>query len=194
MPSLVDYVANRFPESLTINNSIDPDEVIAKGCALQAYTLVPPTATSPPAELTSTETKSSTLARPLGFKAADGSFVVLLDEATPLPARRVVEVSASKGSTKAAVLTLFEGVRSIETEAPATNGAKKSVAADEDDEDDEDDEEEPKKSVVLKAEKRIAEVAVKIEGKMVKAVVVVEKDGKGRLSASCGGEERSVAF
>lgn len=186
LPSLVDRVARLFPESVTVHSSIDPDEVIAKGCAVQAHLLLgpPETATTAVPSDLAASSRPATLAKPLGFKAADGSLAVVLDEATPLPARRIVEVSTLKGSGKTAVLSLYEGSRSIEVDEVATNGK-----ADSDDE-----EEEPTKRVALTAERRVAEVGVAVEGKLARVVVVVEADGRGTLTASCGGQEASAAF
>ncbi|GAA5997808.1 ribosome-associated complex protein SSZ1 [Rhodotorula paludigena] len=134
LPSLANKLLDVFAESTVVSSQIEPDEVVSKGAALQAQSLV---ATFPPDEPNSAElVKQSTtdatvvaplsLARPLGFvlepelaaSPADLAFVTLVAAHTPLPARRIVDVPVESDAASEVVVALWEGEGYVKVTPP----------------------------------------------------------------------------
>ncbi|GAA6062100.1 hypothetical protein JCM10212_002350 [Sporobolomyces blumeae] len=122
-------------DSVQVTSQIEPDEVVAKGAALQSRSLLEtfPRASPDSSELLERSTTESSvvapaaLAKPLGFvlepEQTDLSklaFVTLMDRDTPLPARRIIDVNVSTDaqSTGEVVLALWEGEAYVKV-APA---------------------------------------------------------------------------
>lgn len=220
LPAVADKLYNLFPESTTITSQIEPDEVLAKGSALQLQTLrsvFPSSEPTSSALLQSSLTEPSVispeaLSAPIGFvlepeaPAADLAFITLLDAHTPLPARRIVDLPLSSDVSDNVVLALWEGesyikITPAETKVEQAKGAiagavsglfgaaKKAVGAGAADEDDFSDEEEDEdiRTVDVKATKAIADLVVPVDakkrGSKVRVTIVVEKGGKGYVSA-----------
>ncbi|GAA5861006.1 hypothetical protein JCM8547_008004 [Rhodosporidiobolus lusitaniae] len=221
LPAVADKLYNLFPESTTITSQIEPDEVLAKGAALQTQSLCSVFPSSPNSAdlLRASITEQSVVAPealsfPLGFVlepelANDPSqlaFVTLLDQHTPLPARRIVELPLESDTGAEVVLALWEGepyikVTPAETKVEQAKGAiagaasalfgaaKKAVGAEAADEDDVSDEEEEEdiRTVEVRATKAVADLVIPVDaskkGSKVRVTIVVEKGGKGHVQA-----------
>ena len=211
LPSISDRLADLFPAATRISTQIDSDEVIAKGCALQATLLhAPSSAPLSSTDLDGAATSIDCLSQPIGLllgsEPTTGRFVTLLDEATPLPARKTMELQVPEGAASIeVVLSLWEGKHSIKVEEPVAkpaNGKKAPTAAagSDDDEDEDEEEEEPVKSLESRAVNRLVDLVLKVDGSKsgkgrheattpVKVTVVVGKDGSGSLSGQQGSGE-----
>ena len=202
-PSIAERLGSLFPESTLISSQIEPDQVIARGCVLQARALANLSSEdsayiSPHSSLSAAKEIQATKA-PIGLlvpaPTSNGSasspavvdekiFVTVIEANTPLPARRIVELPFGKGS-KAVKLTLAEGEESIHVEAPAT----KEKSKDAEDSDEDDDEEEDVRTRVIKPTTQLAEVTVAVQDKsskeenVVRLSVIVKKDGKVEIEA-----------
>ncbi|GAA5825788.1 hypothetical protein JCM11251_000369 [Rhodosporidiobolus azoricus] len=216
LPAVADKLYNLFPESTFITNHIEPDEVLAKGAALQAQSLRSTFPSSSPnaddllrASTTETSVVSPpALAQPIGFvlepEESDPSklaFVTLLDQHTPLPARRIVDLPLESDTVSEVVLALWEGeayikVTPAETKLDKAKGmlgglvdaAKKAVgAADEEDDFSDEDEDEDIRSVEVKPTKAVADLIIPVDAsqkkKGVRVTIVVDKEGKGHVEA-----------
>ncbi|GAA99381.1 uncharacterized protein L969DRAFT_93840 [Mixia osmundae IAM 14324] len=206
LPSLATRLGAIFSEDVGINAQIDTDEVIAKGCALQAQAIVdafvPSESTKAFEETLSVKViETPQLAHPIGFQipassddetAVDGKrFVTLLDAHTPLPARRIVDLPLATGSGPAHVdIALWEGRHELKKE-------QVSVEADEDDEE----EEEPEEltTAFVRAKTQLAHLSVPVDATPVKSgkktsaksknvarlrlTVIIDASGKGTLQA-----------
>lgn len=188
LPALSEKLSYLFPESTTLTTQIEADEVIAKGTALQALSLLSTYSIDTPgsADLRTRATKDAsllspaTLSSPIGLlipatpadslSAIDGSlFVVLLDQSTPLPARRIIDVDVAAGATEV-ILNLAEGTHEVAISQPKPAPAKSLLSrasaaltggANADEE--EDDEEEEIKTSRVKKTKALGEVIVRVE-------------------------------
>lgn len=209
LPTLADKLFGLFNEDVTtIQDRLDPDEVIARGTALQAQSLLVDEARTVVEQATQGDsavaTRPSTLAYPIGL-VVDGQFEVVLDAHTPLPARRIVEFAAPSGSSSV-LLSLHEGAHEVKVEQPAPKEpvAKKSGGgiggffsrskAQDDDEDDEDEDDEPEeiRTLETKSTKALAEVVVEsvpAGAKKLRLVVVVVQGGKGEVTVEVDGKK-----
>ena len=200
-PSIADRLAGLFPESTLISSQIEPDQVIARGCVLQARALASLSSEdskfiSPHSSL-STSKDTQAVKAPIGLllpapksngsaasnpAIVDGKiFVTVIEANTPLPARRIVDLPFSKGS-KALKLTLAEGEESIQVEAAAPR-EKSSEDSDEDEDEDED-----VRTSIVKPTTQLAELVVAVQDKtkeenVVRLSVIVKKDGKVEIEA-----------
>lgn len=191
LPSIANKVADLFPDSTTLTNSLDADEVIAMGCALQAQLLSHQKHSSEVSvqQQIDQATAAPALSKPIGLLLGSSKetspFSVLLDSHTPLPARKMLEVNAP---SKEVVLSLWEGENSVHVEQPPAKEANGDKNAD--DESDDDFEEEPTKTAVSKATNLLCNLAVKVNSpdgeekpQRVRVTLIVGKDGKGTISA-----------
>lgn len=201
LPTLADKLLGLFDADQTnIQSRLDPDEVIARGTALQAQSLLSSEtqATVEKALASETALKPSTLSAPIGL-VVDDAFHVLLEAHTPLPTRRIIDF-ASPAAGKL-LISLSEGEQTIKVEAPPPKVAKKSggVAgffsrSKPEDDDDEDDDEEPEdiRTVESKATKALAEVVVddvKKGAKKLRLTIVVVEGGKGEVTVEVDGDK-----
>lgn len=197
LPTLSERLASLFPESTRIVSQIDPDEVIAKGCALQSLTLLTTYAAETPiaslaliaATLSSVAvTEPKALSKPIGLVIA-GEFVTLVGENTPWPLRRIVDVQVPNGSgASSVILSLAEGTPSIKIDLPVKKSKGFFSRASKDDEEDEDEEpEEIRTAIVTPAPVGLAELTVEVilgkESEKVRITVVVDAEGRGSVSA-----------
>ncbi|GAA6012981.1 hypothetical protein JCM10207_008402 [Rhodosporidiobolus poonsookiae] len=221
LPAVADKLSYLFPESTVITNQIEPDEVLAKGTALQTQSLRATFPSSSPnaSELVRASTTEQSvvapaaLALPLGFvlepenpDPSQLAFVTLMDQHTPLPARRIVDLPLESDTVAEVVLALWEGepfvkVTPAETKLEQAKGAvagalsgvfdaaKKAVGAGAADEDDFSDEEEDEdiRTVEVRPTKAVADLVIPVDasqkGKKVRVTIVVERDGKGHVEA-----------
>ncbi|TKY88000.1 hypothetical protein EX895_003096 [Sporisorium graminicola] len=173
LTGLADRLSGLFGDAeeggASITASIDADQVIARGCAIQAQVIaaapegskesayihnVPATPVAAVADL-----KVDTTSAPLGLVLADGRFVTLIPAYTPYPIRRSFRFPVAAGAASVA-FTLDEGKDEVHVET---------IQPDEDDEVDEDDEplepEQVKTAVTKPTGKNIALFEVKTPGK-----------------------------
>lgn len=206
LPSLANRVADVFPDSTKLTNTLDPDEIVAMGCALQAQLLSHQKHSSEVSVSQQNEVAKSVpaLSKPIGLllgPSKDSSkFAVLLDTHTPLPARKMLEVNAPKNASEVA-LSLYEGEHSIHVEQPP---AKESNGGDEDSEDDF--EEEPTKTAVCQATSPLAALAVSVkpsadgeseQNQRINITLTVGVDGKGSIvaqQAADGAQQFKASF
>ena len=197
-PTLTEKVAALFSESVILSSQIEPDQVIAKGCVLQALAL-----SKASAEEKQAITASSSLAKvqpqiltsPIGILVPapaqngdaagqpgiiDGKvFVTILDANTPLPARRIVELPAAKGA-EAVTVILSEGKQEVDVKK-AEQAAPNGKSGDDEDDEDEDDEPEDIRTLFVKPTTRLGQITAKLQKAdkpRVRLTVIVTKDGK----------------
>ncbi|SGY46088.1 BQ5605_C001g00381 [Microbotryum silenes-dioicae] len=200
LPSLLDKLYNLFTqETLLISSQLDPDEVVAKGAALQGQALLDSTVAQALTRALneSTIVEPTLLTKPIGL-VVDDAFHVLVKAKTPLPLRRTFELPVAK-STSSVLVSLWEGEQKVVTVAPTPKPAKKASgggwfgskkAADEDEDEDDDDEDEDKSELVAEKTSALADVTVDTEnGKKVKVVVEVFVGGKGKLTVKGKGDK-----
>ncbi|TIA86977.1 hypothetical protein E3P99_03463 [Wallemia hederae] len=164
LPSLTNVLSGIFYKS-EILSSIDPDQAIAKGAAIQAKLLsardVPdlPSAT--------TELSVNVTAQPIVLAGKDDENAVIVAKDTPLPARRIVSIAAPSSSS--AILDLYEAKHDIKIVAPPPR-----EKTEDDSEDEEDDE--PERIPVVTRTQKIAGLEVPVKGTepIVLQVVVLE--------------------
>lgn len=136
LDGLTESLLQLFPEDspVPITSLLDPSQAISTGCALQALHLASLKADTLPLEslLAAPTSNIPTTAKPIGLVVPGSEeFVVLVPDATPLPARRLVSLPVAAGVTEVG-LELWEGEETIRFDK-----APKVVYSD--DEDDEDD-------------------------------------------------------
>lgn len=210
LPGLTNTLLHLFPEggATKLTDSIDSDQVIARGCAVHASCIAAAPEDSaerkflldlpaaPPKDVQSLQAPTTT--RPLGLvlpasgasnghsgpAAVDGElFVTLLPAHTALPARRVYTLPASQAGP--ALFSFAEGTADVKVEQVQ----RERDEDDEDDEEDEEDEPEEKRTPIVKADKkRIAEVAfeAKSKGEKVRVEIVAQVDGAVRITVGEG--------
>ena len=203
LTGLSDRLSFVFPESTHITASIDADQVVARGCAVQAQAIAATPDEAPerkfllslPAQPVSSLAELSTKAtsKPLGLVipapaqaddklVVDGKlFVTLLPANTPLPARRAYRLPVASGA-ESVVLRLETGtpavrVDEIKPEEPEPEQLE---------EDDEPLEPEQVKTAYVKPDgKAVVELVVPLASKGAKKVQVdIEIDANNKLSVA----------
>ncbi|EST07174.1 Heat shock protein 70 family [Kalmanozyma brasiliensis GHG001] len=196
LSGLADRLAGLFGEEVVMTDSIDSDQVIARGCAVQAQLIAAAPEGSKEAEYmhgipaipvsSVAELKVETTSAPLGLVLGGKEFVTLVPAFTPYPVRRSFRLPVAKGAASVA-LTLDEGVESILIEH---------VAPEEDEDDDEPMEPEEIKTAVTKpAGKDIAkfEVTTPAKGaKKVELTLTLSKVGSLTIEAKEEGASEGV--
>jgi heat shock protein 1/8 len=175
-----------------VTSAINPSQVIAVGCALQAYHLAQLTSELPlDAVLQSTSCK--TLASPIGIifpglpeDGQDQSDVhgILIPGGVRLPCRRRVQFATMPGVTKVAFelweVTVGVDVRQVDHSNKDTG----SEGGDLDDEDDEEDEPEEMRNVVHKRGKLLVAAELPVDNGSSQVVLEAMVDLEGQLSWS----------
>ncbi|CAG8547088.1 10628_t:CDS:2 [Paraglomus occultum] len=142
--------------STVIRQELEPDEVISYGCAYQASLLINMTNTDIAERIGKDITVTPHLTKPVGIINANGNFVVVVPNNTPLPVRRVVEFSINDDQHDC-YISVWEGeLRLVESERSTNN--KSQTGEDEDNDNTEDSD--VSTSPVATAEKLIAEIAL----------------------------------
>jgi molecular chaperone DnaK (HSP70) len=196
-----------FPPTVPITSTIDPSEVIAIGCALEALHL----ATLPESlkledvvklAPNATTAQVDTVSAPIGiYIPVDGAtgdaaeyIHTVVHKATPLPARRRVELPLAKGTTRVG-LEVWQGKDEIKVEKVEKiepNGKEDGAAEDEEDEDEEDEEDEEIRTRVTKKADLLAGIeldGISPDAKSVTFEIIVEADRKASLRLWQTGKE-----
>lgn len=190
LPTLTEKLRNIFPETTSFTAQIDSDEVVAKGSALQALSLLNTYAITAPGSLELRQKATSLPAllnpsvtsAPIGL-LVDKVFITLIEPSTPLPARRIFEVNVAPGGSEV-VLELYEGARSIvsskkekvvKSKGSLFARAAAAISNGDADDDDEEDEDEEIKSIVIAPKSALAHLIVGVDSKVIKAIKGVPK-------------------
>lgn len=223
LPTLANKLLDFLPESVVVSNQIEADEVLAKGGALQVKSLQ---AFFPPEDATAREQFQQSLsnpavcapealARPIGFvlepelagEPAKLAFVTLMEQATPLPARRIVDIPVETDAKSEVIVALWEGEHYVKVTAPESKveKAKGAVASavsgvfnavknatggangEDEDEFSDEEEEEDIRTAEVRATKAISDLVVPVNAAVkdakVRVTIEVNKGGKGTISA-----------
>lgn len=158
-PKLASNVAFIFPESTVVTapalvgKAVDPAELTCRGAALQASLIETFDEEEIKELLQPVVVNTQHLAKPIGFKDADGKFVSVLVAETAYPIKKLVEVS--NGDAVAVVVELYEGQRTVK------ETVVERAAASDDSDSDSDDEPEVKRLVVYECGQLLLELALK---------------------------------
>ncbi|ODN96502.1 hsp71-like protein [Cryptococcus wingfieldii CBS 7118] len=197
-PGLQSNLSYSFPATTPVTATIDPAEVIAVGCALEALHL---STLSDGLKIedvlaTAAEGKVDTTSAPIGIvlpgQEANTLAAVVVESGAPLPVRRRVAIPAPAGKV---ALELWEGKHEVNVDLIQPPPREK----DEDDEDDEDDEEdepeEVKTAITVKTKALGAvEVELKKENNLVLEVIVQRGGGLEVRAWEEGREEEADKF
>ncbi|CAO3671501.1 unnamed protein product [Umbelopsis ramanniana] len=183
-------LASKFREAFTnektqIRSEVEPDEVVATGCAIQGSLIAEfdqetiESCVHPVVTLTPHTTKH------IGTLNAKGEFITIVPRYTSLPTRRIFEFgNAQQGQTQA-YFALYEGDHEIVTEEIAAP-PREAVEGDEDEEAYEDEPEIIKK-VVIKPSTQLLEAVLALENGMelgvskIEATLTIESNHKINL-------------
>lgn len=193
LSGLADRLAGLFGDAeeggAHITASIDADQVIARGCAIQAQVIAAaPEGSKEAAFLTElpkapvdslAELKVQATSAPIGLVLADGAFVTLVPSNTAYPLRRSFRLPVAKGAESVAV-TLDQGIDDVKVETIQPD------PEDIDEDDDEPLEPETRKTAITKpAGKGLAAFTVTTPAKGAKSVLLtLEAAAPGKLSVS----------
>ncbi|GAC75364.1 U1 snRNP component [Moesziomyces antarcticus T-34] len=193
LSGLADRLAGLFGDAeeggAHITASIDADQVIARGCAIQAQVIAAaPEGSKEAAFLTElpkapvdslAELKVQATSAPIGLVLADGAFVTLVPSNTAYPLRRSFRLPVAKGAESVAV-TLDQGIDDVKVETIQPD------PEDIDEDDDEPLEPETRKTAITKpAGKGLAAFTVPTPAKGAKSVLLtLEAAAPGKLSVS----------
>ena len=144
--------------STVIRQELEPDEVISYGCAYQASLIINMTNTDIAERIGKDITITPHLTKPVGIINANGNFVVVVPNNTPLPVRRVVEFSINDDQ-RDCYISVWEGELRLVKLERSTNNENESQT-DEDEHDDNAEDSDVSTSLVATAEKLIAEIAL----------------------------------
>lgn len=185
IPKLGANVSFIFPENTTVvapsldSKAVDPAELATRGAALQAALIESFDEEQITESLQPVVVNTNHLSKPIGVKAADGSFVPILVAETAYPIKKSIEVTNGESSNVA--IELYEGKRGIKetvVEAPK-------YSDDEEDEEEYSDEEpEIKREVVYEAGSLLAKLALKDLKPNAKVEVTVNITQNGTLHVS----------
>ena len=183
-----------------ITSSIDSDQVIARGCAIQAQVIAAAPEGSKEAEYIKSvpfapissvkDLQIETTSAPIGLALNAETFVTLIPAHTPFPVRRGYKFPVAKGASSVA-FTLDEGVDEVKVET---------VQPDEEDLEDDEEPMEPEqiKTAVTKATgKGLAQFTVPTPSKGAKKVqieLVMTKAGSLQVSAKEEGAAEAVTI
>lgn len=194
LPGLQQHLSFLVPPTTPITAALDPSEVIAVGCALQALHL---------ANLDSKLKVDDVLAlaaNPLPTTAAPIGVVIpgatddllaakVIEVGAPLPARRRVSFPVAGGVT---ALEIWEGKDEIKVEKVEKTESEKAAAAEDEDEYSDDEDEEIRTSVSVKTT-RLGAVEVDVaEGKNLVLEIIVQRNGQVSVAAWAEGAEDKV--
>ncbi|WVQ83959.1 hypothetical protein IAT38_006104 [Cryptococcus sp. DSM 104549] len=197
-PGLQSNLSYLFPPTTPVTAAVDPAQVIAIGCALQALHLSTLSDDLKVEDVLATvsEGKTDVTAAPIGIvlpgQEANTLAAVIVNSGAPLPARRRVAIPAKAGKV---AFELWEGKDEVKVEKVERAPVEK-VEGESDEEDDEEEEDEEIKTPVTVKTKALGgvEVDVKADGNVV-LEVIVQKGGALSVRAwEEGKEAEAVKF
>jgi heat shock protein 1/8 len=193
-PGLQSHLSILVPPTTPVTAVLEPSEIIAVGCALQALHLTTLedglTAQSVLEQAGDKECLSAPVGLVIpGLGASDELTAKIFEAGAPLPSRRRVALPVDKG-VSAVVLEVWEGKDEVKV-TKVEAGPR-----DEDDEDSEEEDDEELKTAVTKKSKLVGAVEVKVGGgKEVVLEVTVQRGGGVEVRAwEEGKEEEAVKF
>ncbi|CAE6358393.1 unnamed protein product [Rhizoctonia solani] len=166
LPGLAERLAGLFGDDTAIRSELDPSQVLALGCALQAKNIL-----SAQNDIFAQGVSAPVTSKVLGLVfAGDDStenWISLVAAGTPLPARRVLRLSVPAGQIG---FEIWEGVDAVDV---------KKVPVEQDEDEEEEPEEEEIRTRTVKKEGALGGGVVDVKGKkgaklLVQAVVSVE--------------------
>ena len=180
LPSLTNVLSGIFVNS-EILSSVDPDQAIAKGAAIQAKLLSNPNLPDLPSATTELDVNVTSAPIVIAGESEEENYIVVAQN-TPLPARRLVSIPATDSSK--AFIELYEGKHEIKVVQPPP---REKTEDDEEDEDDEDDE--PERIPIVTRQSKISSLEVPIVNKSnITLQVVILNDGKVEIKANQEGQ------
>ncbi|KAK4047001.1 Hsp70 protein that interacts with Zuo1p [Microbotryomycetes sp. JL201] len=190
MPSLANKLFDLFDEDVTtVQNRIEPDEVLARGLALQAQTLLQPENVGLLQRALQSDSgilSASTTTSPIGIVVGD-EFSTVIEANSPLPVRRIIEFAPAKGA-KQVLLSFHEGQQYVDVQQPEPTKQSNGHAGDDEDEFS-DDEPEQVKTLKTKSVKALTDVLFQVDETSqdkVRLSIVVLQGGKGQIKVSQG--------
>lgn len=185
-PGLQQHLALLVAPTTPVTAAVDPSQVIAIGCALQALHLARVEETEGlklDEVLKLGEGEVSVTSVPIGIalpgQESKELLAKVLDVGAPLPARRRVALPVEKGTEKV-ILEIWEGKDEVKVEK-VERAPREKTEDDEDDEDEDDEEEEDEETKTPITTKTnllgAVEVAVKSGGNVVLEVIVQRNGG-----------------
>ncbi|WWD21955.1 hypothetical protein CI109_106443 [Kwoniella shandongensis] len=194
-PGLQQHLSLLVAPTTPVTAAIDPSQVIAVGCALQALHLSTlQDGLKAEDVLATAKTTVDTTSAPIGIvipgQEGDNLAAVVVDSGAPLPVRRRVAIPVSSASK--VVLELWEGKHEVKVEKVERAPIEKDEE-DEDDEDDEEEEDEEIKTPITVKTKALGavEVSVSKEGNLL-LEVIVQRGGGLQVRAWEEGKEESA--
>lgn len=187
VPKVVSTVAALFDEKTTIvapstdSKAVDPNELIARGAALQASLISIYEQEEIEESLQAVATVAPHLSKSIGVKVEGGSeFVTIVEANTPLPFRTSVTL-AIPASAKNVLVGIYEG----ESEIVVTKLEKAAEEADEEDSWSEDEEDEETRALISKPGKKLAEAGLSgiTSGSKVEVQINITRELKLQVAA-----------
>lgn len=179
LPGIANHLSMLVAPTVPVTSALDPSQVIAVGCALQAYHL----AQLPddlPLDKVLSNVNSTTASKPIGIVFPDSSqegdssvHSVVIPSGVRLPCRRKVQFAVAPGSSKVAV-ELWEASTTVDVTQIQPPAASDAGDADESD-DEQDDELEEVRTVSHTRETLLAAGEIVVDGRTDVVLEVVLK-------------------
>lgn len=184
-PGLADRLAGLFGDDAAIRSELDPSQVLARGCALQARLVLHTSGSFEHAggvfeQAITVPVTSKTLG--LVFAGDEESWVPIVLAETPLPARRTLKFSAPTGQVGFELWSAVDSVKVTKVPVEPTS----------DDEGEGEPEEEELREKEVKKEEALGGAVVDVKGKKSSVLVQVIVSEAGRVDVSAweeGGEK-----
>lgn len=186
-PGVQNHLSLLVPPTTPVTSALDPSEVIAVGCALQALHLSQLDSKLKIEDVLALAAKPlPTTSVPIGIVLPGGEDIVakVIEIGAPLPVRRRVSIPVAKGAETVA-LELWEGKDEVKVEKVEAAPVDK----DEDEDEYSDDEPEEIRTPITVKTERLGAVEVKTGGKPLVLEVIVQKNGGVVVSAWEEGNE-----
>lgn len=189
VPKVASTVAALFDEKTNIvapsvdTKAVDPNELIARGAALQASLISIYEQEEIEESLQAVATVAPHLSKPIGVKVQGGSeFVTIVEANTPLPFRTTLTLSTPIDAENV-LIAVYEG----ESEIVVTKIEKSAAAAADDEEDSwsEDEEDEETRQLIIKPGKKLAEAGLSgiTKGSKVEVQINITRELKLQVAA-----------
>jgi heat shock protein 1/8 len=184
LPGLADRLAGLFGDNTAIRSELDPSQVLARGCALQAK-LALASQQDIFAQSVSAPVTSKVLGLVFAGDDSEENWIPIVAAETPLPCRRVVRLAVPAGQIG---FELWDAVDAVDV---------KKVKAEQDEDDEEEPEEEEIRTRIVNKESALGGCVVDIKGKKGATLIVqviVNAEGRVDVSAWEEGSESRTGF